>query len=197
MKKDFFDAVRNHKLWIDSLGKEGEQIIWEEKVIECIDYANLDVSQSNFIECVLKKIVINHWDFYAATLCSTLFEGVSIVGGEFVKSNLTYVQFHEAVIEDSNFSKADLSNSIIERTEIQNSKFINCLLDGASFTDVHLSNIDFSGAMVENVLFNVTSTFKKLHGLDEAHIKSINIGTIENPVYLTGQEALSWLKKFD
>lgn len=194
MKKDFVDVIRSHESWVASLGKDGKKIVLEEKVMECINCKNIDISQSSFIECVFKKTVMEHWDFYAATLCSTFFESVSIIGSEFVKADLTYVKFYEANIKDTNFSKVDLSHSIIEKTKIQDSKFINALMDSVNFTNVHLTNIDFSGAMIENVLFNDTS-FNNLNGLDEAHIKSINIGSVENPVYLKEQEAVLWLKR--
>lgn len=194
MKTEIIDAIQNHKEWIDSLGKNGKKIVLEEAIIEGIEWPNVDLSQGSFIECTFRKSIMNCWDFYAAVLCSTHFEEISIISGEFVKANLAYTQFSNTQMRFINFSKADLSNSIFENVEIENIKFISSLLDGVSFRNVHFRNVDFTGALLENVIFDNASVLKEANGLDDVHIKSINIGTLEKPVYLKGQEALFWLK---
>lgn len=194
MMTEIITAIQNHKEWIDSLSKKGKKIILEEKNIEGIEWPNVDLSQSNFIECTFRKSIMNGWDFYAATLCSTHFEEVSMLSVELVKANLAYTQFSNAQMRDINFSKADLSNSVFENVEIENCKFISSVLDGVDFRNVHFRNVDFTSSLIENVIFDNASVLKETNGLDDAHIKSINIGTADKPVYLEGQEALLWLK---
>jgi len=194
MKTEIIVAIQNHKEWIDSLSKNGKKIVLEEEIIEGIEWSNVDLSQSSFIECTFRKSIMNGWNFYAAMLCSTHFEELSILSAEFVKANLAYTQFFNTQMRYINFSKADLSNSVFENVEIENCKFINSLLDGVDFRNVHFRNVDFTGALLENVIFDNASVLKETNGLDDAHIKSINIGTTDKPLYLKGQEALLWLK---
>lgn len=131
---------------------------------------------------------------YAAELYSSAFVETYITSGIFVKTELAYAQFRDTKIELANFSKGDLSNSAFINTEISNSKFVNCLLDNVLFEHVYLRNVDFTGALLNNVLIDQCSTIESVSGLEDAHIQSINIGTIKEPNIIRGQEALSWLK---
>lgn len=194
MDKEIIIAIQNHKLWVDSLGKKGEKVDFENTMIEKIENQNLNLSQGSFIECTFRKMAIDCWDFYATMLCSSIFNELLMTSCIFVNADLIYTQFYNTKIHMTNFSKADLSNSIFENVEVENCKFINSLLDNNIFKNVHFKNIDFTGALIENIFFDELSTLKNIKGLDEAHIKSINIGTLENPIYLENQEALQWIK---
>ena len=46
-------------------------------------------------------------------------------------------------------------------------------------------------------IFSKDTVIKEIHGLNEAHIKSINVGTERYPVYLKEKEAVQWLKKMN
>ena len=194
MDKKIITDIVNHELWIDSLGKSGKKAYFENIIFEKIKRINLNLSQGSFIECTFKKIYIHYWDFYATKLYSTIFDNSSIEACVFVNADLMYTEFFNTRIQMTNFSKADLSNVTFENLEIENCKFINSLLDNITFKNVHLKNIDFTGALIENMLFDSTSTLKNIKGIDNAQIKSINIGTFDRPVCLKNQEALQWIK---
>lgn len=195
MNNEIILAIKHHKLWIDSLGEKGKKIDLEEAIIEDGKYKNVCLSQGSIIECSFQKIEIKNWDFYAAMLCSSCFAETIITSGQFVKANLAYTQFLNTRIEYSNFSKSDLSNSIFKNTEIANSKFVNSLLDHVIFEKVNLKNTDFTGAFIENVLFDKDTVMEGIYGLDDIHIKSINIGTVKQPQYIKEQDAIQWLKR--
>lgn len=63
------------------------------------------------------------------------------------------------------------------------------------FEKVCLRNIDFTGSFIENVIFDEDTIMEGIYGLDDAHIKSINIGTAKQPKYIKDQEAIQWLKQ--
>lgn len=178
-KKHILD-IEKHKLWIDSLGKKGEKIVLEEKIVEGGVWRNISLSQGSIIDCRFHKIVMENWDFYAAMLCSSCFEETKITSGKFVKADLVYTQFLNTKIESANFSKTDLSNSTFENVEITNSKFINSLIHNVCFSNAILINIDFTGAYIENLLLEKDTVLKDIHGWDADHIISINIGTVKN-----------------
>ena len=194
MNKEIILAIENHKIWIDSLGKKGKKIDLEEIIIEEGKWKYISLAQGSIIDCLFQKIEIENWDFYAAMLCSSCFVETIITSGQFVKTNLAYTQFRNTKMKFSNFSKSDLSNCIFKNTEIDNSKFVNSLLDNVSFENVKLRNIDFTGAFIKNVIFDKYTMVEGIYGLDDSHIKSINIGTTKQPKYIKEKEAIQWLK---
>ncbi len=194
MDKKIIRAIQDHELWVRTLGKKGEKIVFENIIIEYLDKPKINLSQGSLIECTLKKMSIENWDFYSSMLCSTTFYELSMNSCVFVNANLVYSQFYNTEIRLTNFSKADLSDGIFENVEIENSKFINTLLVNNIFKNVHLRNVDFSGALIENLFFDELSTLENIRGLNEAHIKSINIGTPEHAICLREYDALQWIK---
>lgn len=126
-------------------------------------------------------------------LYSTCFKEIEIVSSEFVKANLDYTQFVNTRIIDSNFSKADFIDSSFTNVRIEGSKFINCLFSDVCFKNVYFKGVDFDGAWIENVLFDSETILEDVLGLNDAFVKSINIGSMEEPVYLKEKEALKWL----
>lgn len=195
MEKAIIFSIEQHKLWVDSIGQNGEKLYLEEKLLEGGEWDNIDLSQGDIIECIFKDIILKYCDFYYARLCSSRFENVQIISGEFVRANLAYSQFINTELVNSNLSKADFSNSCLENVKIKDSKFINCLLYNVCFKNACLENIDFSGAYIENLMFDRKTVLKGIYGLDNANIKNINIGSLEQPAYLSKDEALLWLKK--
>ncbi len=194
MEKKIEIAIENHKIWIDSLGENGRKISLDEVTIEDEKWSDINLSQGNITGCTFRNITLEYVDFYATMLCSSSFTNARVMSGEFVKANMMYIQFLDSKLEDINLSKADLSNAIFKNTEIVNGKFINALLDGMCFEKVSFNNVNFAGAWIENVIFSKDTVIKEIHGLNEAHIKSINIGTERYPVYLKEKEAVQWLK---
>lgn len=194
MNSDIILMIKRHKLWLDTLGQNGEKIYLEEEVIEGGYWENISLSQGNIISCVFKDMVLKQWDFYATALYSTYFEKLLIKHCGFVKAELPYTKFFETKLEDSNFSKTDFSYSNFENVEIKNSNLINTLLYNVCFKNVCFCDVDFTGANIENVLFDNCTGVKKIYGLDSVHIKSINIGSLEKPIYLNGDDAIQWLK---
>lgn len=68
------------------------------------------------------------------------------------------------------------------------------MLDNVSFENVKLRNIDLTGAFIENVIFDKYTMAEGIYGLDDSHIKSINIGTAKQPQYIKEKEVIQWLK---
>lgn len=196
MEKDIILKIEKHKEWHDSFGqkeRKGEKFYLEERVIEGGEWENICMIEGRIIDCTFRNIVLNNWDFYFAMLCSTCFKEMEIVSSEFVKANLDYTQFVNTRIIDSNFSKADFYDSSFTNVRIESSKFINCSFSDACFKNVYLKKVDFDGACIRNVLFDSETILEDVSGLDNAFVKSINIGSMEEPVYLKEKEALKWL----
>lgn len=194
MGEEIITIIQNHRLWIDSLGKDGEKAYFENVLFEKMKEINLDLSQGSFVDCTFRKVFINCWDFYATKLFSIVFDDSLIESSVFVKADLFYAEFSNTKINMTNFSKADLSNVTFRNLKIENSKFINALLDNITFKDVHIKNVDFTGALIENMLFDRKTTIRDIVGIDNAQVKSINIGTLDRPIYLKNEEALRWIK---
>ncbi|MFT9820052.1 pentapeptide repeat-containing protein [Lysinibacillus sp. NPDC056185] len=81
------------------------------------------------------------------------------------------------------FVKADLSDA----------NLVAAFFDEVDFRNAVLLNADIRLATFESVLLN-GAILTGIRGIEEAFIKSINIGTQEKPIILTGEEAKKWLQ---
>lgn len=196
MEKDILFKIKKHKEWCDSCNnkeQKGEQLCLVGRIIEGGEWENIDVSCAKIIDCTFRNTVLDNWDFYANILCYTRFEETEIVSSQFVKANLENTQFFNTTIKNVNFNKADFCGSSFTNVRIENCRLIYC-----TFADIYLENVsfkgvDFEGAYIHNAIFDDKTVLENVSGLERAYVININIGSIENPIYLKEKEALQWL----
>lgn len=196
MEKDIIFKIEKHKEWHDSFKQKkqkGKRFYLEERVIEGGEWKNICMIEGKVIDCTFRNIILNNWDFYFAMLCSTCFKEMEIVSSEFVKANLDDTQFLNTKIRNTNFNKADFCDSSFTNVRIEDSRLENCTFCNTCFKNVYFKGVNFYGAYIKNVIFDSKTVMENVLGLGDAFVISINIGSIEKPIYLKEKEALKWL----
>lgn len=182
-----------HKEWLESQGQNGTQLILDNADMTNAKLNGKLLHEAKILECDFSNKCMAETDFENSLMCSSIFNYCTIDGCNFRKSDLQYSEFKNAKIMNTSFAKADLYEADFENATLSNSKMINACLYLANFSNVKFKNIDFSGTVFEETIL-VGAEFKNIIDIDGAIIKSINIGTFDNPIILLGDEAKKWIQ---
>ncbi|UAC49981.1 pentapeptide repeat-containing protein [Bacillus aquiflavi] len=173
--------------------KEGKRLILDE-----IDFSSNNLSQLNFVDVYITDSIF----------CNTVFENTNFGGAK-----LYGCEFNNITFKNVNFGKVELDAS-----KIVNSIFDNCTLIKVSSNETLFGNLCFqhcklddvfSNSIVKNILFEecdfngiefweciISSLkFKKSKFKVTDMKKNINKGTLERPVIINGDEAISFFKE--
>lgn len=150
--------VEQHKLWLESNGKEGSRFQAQNENLTGIDFSRKDLRKAEFRSCIL-----DYCNFYA----SNLSDKATLMSCSIKKARLDNADFSSAVlikcqITDSSFRNAKFSDAHIEGTyrrntggTLSNNNFENCLFDKAVFIEMNLYGSLFKGARIELTSFNI------------------------------------------
>lgn len=181
-----------HKKWVETIGKEGEKLSLDEVDLRRIDLSDKLVDQAYLIECTFDDLKLENIDFHTSLLCSSTFKNAYLDKCDFYKSDLRYTDFSNCIIKNSRFSKSDCWEAIFRNANLVDCNLINVLFYLTDFSNARLENVDISVATFEETLLNGV-TLKNIKGIEEAHFKSINIGTLEKPILLKLEKAKEWV----
>ncbi|MDM5280263.1 pentapeptide repeat-containing protein [Paenibacillus silvae] len=95
-------------------------------------------------------------------------------------------------LDEVDLRSFDVSDVLLEQAYLIDCNLINVSFYLTDLSWARLENIDISVATFEETLLNGV-TLKNIKGIEEAHIKSINIGTLEKPILLKSDEAKKWM----
>ncbi|MDI3411017.1 pentapeptide repeat-containing protein [Bacillus sonorensis] len=112
---------------------------------------------------------------------------------DFYKADLSYADFSGANVENARFAKADCSEAIFSNANLTNANLMACTFYDTNFQNAILREANVSSSSFKGTILN-GADLSGLKGLDEAVIKTINIGTSERPIILEGLKAKEWLK---
>nr|WP_276523214.1 pentapeptide repeat-containing protein [Lysinibacillus fusiformis] len=109
------------------------------------------------------------------------------------KSNVSYVDFTNANIKAARLADSECIETVFAKADLSDANLVAGLFDEADFRNAVLLNADIRLATFESVLLN-GAILTGIRGIEEAFIKSINIGTAEKPIILMGEEARKWIQ---
>lgn len=193
MMESIFNKFNLHKIWIETNGKSGEKLIFDEIDLKSINISNYNFSQSSFLLCDFSNSKLTNINFGSANLSSSIFCNGYLTDCNFYKADLGYVNFSDSIIKNTKFSKVDFFESVFKDVDIENCNLVNTNFYSTDFSNGKINNVDISMSVFEDVLLDNIS-LKNIRGIDEANFLSINIGTIETPIILKNEEAKNWFK---
>lgn len=164
----------------------------DEVDLRSFDLSGILLEQAYLIECIFDHLRLENIDFHTSLLASSTFKNAYLDKCDFYKSDLRYTDFSNCVIKNSRFSKGDCWEAIFRNAYLLDCNLINVSFYLTDFSWARLENIDISVATFEETLLGGV-TLKNIKGIEEAHIKSINIGTLEKPILLKSDEAKKWM----
>lgn len=192
MKGNLNKKFELHKKWIDTLGEEGEMLKLDEVDLRGVDLSDKLVEQAYLIDCTFDDLQLGNIDFHSSLLASSTFKNAYLENCDFYKSDIRYTDFSNCIIKKSRFSKSDCWEAVFKNATLVDCKLNNVLFYLTDFSNAKLENVDVSVATFEEAVLNGVS-LKNIKGIEEAHIKSINIGTLEKPILLKSEEAKKWM----
>ncbi|MFJ6267105.1 pentapeptide repeat-containing protein [Lysinibacillus xylanilyticus] len=187
------ECLKLHRVWIETIGDQGKKLGLDEIDFREFDLIGYPLNQAYLTACKFDGMNLSSCDMSSSLLCSSTFKSTSLVNADFYKTDLSYADFTNANAQNARFAKTDCSEAIFLNANLENSKLISCSLDLTDFQNANLKNVDISLSAFEGTLLKGT-TLVGIKGLEEAFIKSINIGTQENPIILLGEKAREWIQ---
>lgn len=168
MSDKFRNAIKQHKLWVDTLGKAGKQLYLEDEIISDLNFSSINLSESVMQDCILENIVFCH------ELFGTNYNGCTIISSDLTNS----------ILVKSNWNRVRLENSLLNginafRCSFISSAFINCNMTGGNFEKSDFSKSSFDNVIFSNANFSKTS----FHG---ASFKNVIFKNIKNIADING-----------
>lgn len=192
MNKKIIKKLQAHDLWVESIGKAGTQLVLDEVDLEGVVTKEHHWDQSYLTCCLMRSCVLNEVDFYASEIHSCEFQNSSLSGVCFVKTNISYCNF-----SGCKFDHIDYKKSYFDSSEFGRSRFEDCNFNGLSIVESDMSrcafkNCDFHCIYLRDVCL-LDCCFINVTNVDKAYYSRINVGTMEQPVMLEGEEAIQWI----
>ncbi|MEK4171384.1 pentapeptide repeat-containing protein [Lysinibacillus sp. FSL L8-0312] len=191
--KEIIIQLESHRLWIETIGEQGEKLGIDEIDLRNVDLSPYPLDQAYITDCIFDGMDLNNKDISSSLLCSSTFISANLEGADFGKSNVSYVDFTNADIKGARLADSECIETVFVKADLSDANLVAGLFDGADFREAVLLNADIRLAMFERVLLN-GAILTGICGIEEAFIKSINIGTPEKPIMLMGKEARIWIQ---
>ena len=138
---DLQAALVDHKLWVDTGGKEGSVMAIEHADLRDADLEGIDLSRcglrfASFRNANCKNAVLRRCDLTAADFVESNLESANLAA-----SRLSGARFNEATLRNTVFLGSDLSNACFKGMHL-----INCDLSGTNLAGADFRDADLSGA---------------------------------------------------
>lgn len=192
-QQELLQLVAAHEEWNRSRFESGTHL-----TLEGADFSGMDLSGRDLTNCVLPLV-----NFERCRLVGINLYGTFLVKGSFVGANLT-----GAIIRKADLSDSNLAESILREVNLSNTMLYQAQLSHADLTSANLNNTRFIEANLEGAILrdadlkSASLTRCRLIGADlrgakaveTVHVQDwIEVGTVEEPVKLEGQEIHVWL----
>ncbi|WP_232699734.1 pentapeptide repeat-containing protein [Brevibacillus daliensis] len=191
--REIIVQLESHRLWIETIGEQGDKLGIDESDLRDVDLSQYPLDQAYITACIFDGMDLNHKDISSSLLCSSTFISANLEGTDFCKSNISYVDFTNANIKAARLADSECIETVFAKADLSNANLVAGLFDETDFRNAILYNADIRLATFERVLLN-GAKLTGIRGIEEAFIKSINIGTPEQPNILVGEEARKWLQ---
>ncbi|NPC91703.1 pentapeptide repeat-containing protein [Bacillus sp. WMMC1349] len=185
--------LESHRLWVETIGKQGKKLSIDEIDLRNLDLSKCPLDQAHITDCIFDGMNLNNKDFSSSLLCSSTFITANLEGTDFCKSNVSYADFTNANIKTARLADSECIETVFVKANLSDANLVGGLFNETDFRNANLSHADIQLATFEGVLLK-GSKLSGIQGLKEAFIKSINIGTIEQPIILEGEDARGWLQ---
>ncbi|WP_042473862.1 pentapeptide repeat-containing protein [Bacillus ndiopicus] len=191
--REIIAQFESHSHWIETIGEQGEKLGLDEIDLRNMELSQYPLDQAYITACTLDGMDLNNKNISSSLLCSSSFRSANLEGADFGKSNVSYVDFTNTSIKGARLADSECFETVFVKADLSNANLVAGLFDETDFRNAVLLNADIRLATFERVLLNGT-ILTGVRGIEEAFIKSINIGTPEKPIILVKEEALEWMQ---
>ncbi|WP_411344073.1 pentapeptide repeat-containing protein [Paenibacillus sp. WLX1005] len=164
-----------------------------------MDFTKLDISLKELsldsaflIDCKFDKLDLSKTDFYRGWLCSSTFREATMDYCSFVKADLRYADFSHVVLAYANFLSSECWETVFFGSHLEYANLTDTLCIRTDFRKANLMQADIKMSLFDHVLLQ-GANLAGMKGIEEADIESINLGTVEEPIMLEGEQAKYWM----
>lgn len=138
---DLQEALVDHRLWVDTGGKEGSVMSIDHADLRDSDLEGVDLSRcglrfASFKNANCKQAVLRRCDLTAADFVDSNLESANLAA-----SRLSGARFNSAILHNTVFLGSDLSNANFNGMQFVNCDFSGTNLAGADFRDADLTSV--------------------------------------------------------
>jgi uncharacterized protein YjbI with pentapeptide repeats len=155
-EEELKQILEDHKKWLESDGKEGNQANFENANLEGksghranfekVNLKGVRFRNSNINHGMLNETILDSAVFYKASLKQADFRKAKLNNSDFRKADLTIARFQKAQLKEANFEKAILINTHLEETECQDANFRKAKFANAHFSDAKINRANLQKA---------------------------------------------------
>lgn len=137
---DLHEALRSHKLWVDTGGKEGDVMSIEHADLREAELEGIDLSRCGLPFACFKR----------ANCKDAVFRRCNLTAADFVQSNLDNANLAASRLSGAKFNDAMLRNTVFLGSDLSNASFrgqqlLNCDLSGTNLAGTDFRDADLTG----------------------------------------------------
>jgi uncharacterized protein YjbI with pentapeptide repeats len=201
---DLLARIQEHKLWLETFKKEGQQFAQDGIDLRDLDLSGYDLAWVALSDAYLDRALLcgtnlNNAIFYNSSFVQAMMDDAQLIetdatGCNFSAASLRRVQglsaeFYEANLHHANLMASNFYDADLQKTNLEGANFSHVNLRWASLREAHLTHATLTGAQVEG------TTFIGVTGIETVEVEWIDIGTEKSPKRLEGALAKNWLLK--
>lgn len=188
----FEEKLEQHKLWLESLGQKGEQLVLSEKNIDMTVLSGIDLSESillgnHFSDC---KFIYSNLNY--SNLGYSSFMNSDLTQVNLVKSELNHATFEHSNMLECNAFRATFIGTNFKGVDLTGARLRDVLMAEATLENTILKNADLSNACINKCRLKGVN-FEGVQGIESINIDWIDVWEKGLFNRLKGDEAKLWL----
>ena len=170
--------LKNHKLWLDTHGAEGEQACLSYMDLTGVNLENADLSMANLIGTNLQGANLENKDLRAADFTWADLSNANMSGANLSYAIMGGADLSGANMRYSRFIYASLANADMSMSDLQGAIFTAADLRGANLTCSDMSCADLRSANLEGA--NLTNADLKDANINHVDLTGVNLTNVKN-----------------
>jgi uncharacterized protein YjbI with pentapeptide repeats len=187
------DRIQRHELWLDSAGREGEQLD-----LAVHDLSHVSLRGAMLLGAELASSSFVGSDLAGANLARTSLSGADLSRADLSGASLVKAEAGHCVAQHTNFRGADLLRVDFYQSNMQGADFTGCEMTKAVFAHCDLSRAVFAGCRLDRVAFEgarlVDAVFSGATIVEPIIASWIIVSDGDQEVRLEGDQVLNWLR---
>ena len=171
-QEELNEILKNHKLWLNSNGKEGERadlsytdLSYTDLSYTDLSYTDLsytDLRYANLEGAYLYKADLYKADLYKADLYKANLYKADLRGANLYKADLRGANLYSADLYRTSLNGANLEGADLYKANLRKANLYNANLTNANITGANLYNADLEGANLTNVKYDSSTKYFSL-----------------------------------
>ncbi len=185
-------AFELHKIWVDSLGKDGQQITVFNQDLSAVDWTDLTLHDAKLPSCIFHGCDLSQMDMNYSYMGGAVFITCKMTEVRIVKANFILTVFRGCDLARARFFRTRLNGADFRHSDLQEVDLRNTNLNATDFRSADLRKAQFTKAAIEGTQFG-KADLRGASGFEECLIESIDISDSTIPEMLEADEARNWL----